>query len=117
MVLVATGYDLVEASAEAVGLPPKKRAPRRMPIETPAADDIQAVFGTNLRIARLQRHLTLEEVATRSGTTFQYLSKVENGHANLTLAMSKRLAAAVGRSISSLMRPSSYRIKRPGPRN
>lgn len=107
MVFVVSWGKQDKLDGEAVTAPPKKRAPRQIPSETPSPDDIQAVFGLNLRTARLRQRLTLEEVARRAGATFQYLSKVERGRANLTLSTAKRLAAAVGRSISSLTRPAA----------
>jgi transcriptional regulator with XRE-family HTH domain len=38
-----------------------------------------AIFGENIRVARLRRKLTAEIVAQRAGTTRQTLAKIESG--------------------------------------
>jgi len=87
--------------------PPKKRAPRQIPTDDVPLDDLQALFGRNLKIARLKMKLTLEDISLASGMKNQYVSKVENGQTNLTLATMKKLAAVVGIDVSEMIkRPS-----------
>jgi transcriptional regulator with XRE-family HTH domain len=43
----------------------------------------QVVFGRALRVLRLLRGITQEELAARVGTDATYLSQVENGHRGL----------------------------------
>jgi len=88
----------------AVDNPPKKRAPRQIPTDDVPPDDLQALFGRNLKIARLKMKLTLEDITLATGMKNQYVSKVENGQTNLTLATMKRLAAVVGLDVSEMIR-------------
>ena len=83
--------------------PPKKRAPRKLPTSDIPADDLQAVFGRNLRLARLKRGLTLVELAEMAGMAFRYVSDVENGQKNLTLATMKRLARVIDHDVGGML--------------
>jgi transcriptional regulator with XRE-family HTH domain len=65
---------------------------------------LQILFGENLRTARLIAGLSQAELATRSGLTQQYLSKIETGHKNVTLRTMAALAKVVGREVSVLLR-------------
>ncbi|MBO0737765.1 MAG: helix-turn-helix transcriptional regulator [Alphaproteobacteria bacterium] len=80
--------------------------PRREPpkSEEVLPDDLQSVFGQNLRAARHKAHLTQAQVAERTGLTQQYVSWVEAGHANLTLATMANLAKVVRREVVGLLR-------------
>lgn len=82
---------------------PKKRAPRQMPTAEIPADDLQAIFGRNLKVARLQKGMTLAELAEVVGTSVPYLSRVENGGENVTLDTMKKLAAAIGQDVRSML--------------
>lgn len=87
----------------------KKRAPRKLPDTEPPPDDIHAVFGFNLKVARLRRRMTLEDVARIAGMNLQYVSKVERGRVNLTFTSAKRLAGAVGQTMAKLIDPPNKR--------
>src|SRR3954451_4350139 len=84
--------------------PPKKRAPRQMPDVEPGPDDLQAIFGQNLRIARLKRGMTLMEVAQAADMNLAYVSKIENGEKNVTLSTMKKLATVVEHDVSGMIR-------------
>ena len=95
------------------GTPPKKetaaRAERMVEQELaskpddPIPEDLQAVFGENLRAARLKSGLKQSDVAERTGLTQQRLSKIENGRLNLTLKTMMRLAAVVDHNVSAML--------------
>jgi transcriptional regulator with XRE-family HTH domain len=57
--------------------------------------DIRAQFGTILRRLRLERGLTQEELAFRCGMNVTYLSDLENGKNNPSLAMLVDLAESL----------------------
>lgn len=78
--------------------PSRPRSPR------PTERDPKEIFGSNLRIAREAAGLTQEELAAAADTTYQYVSRVENGEKNLMLDTMQRLAAAVGRDYRDLLR-------------
>lgn len=63
-------------------------------------------FGGRVRSARLKAGLTQVQLAERCGKRHQYVSSVENGHRNITLATLLQIASALGREPADLL-PSS----------
>ena len=84
--------------------PPKKPAPRQLPTAELPPDDLQAIFGQNVRIARLKRGLTQVEVADATGMSLTYVSKIENGEKNVTLDTMKKLAVVLDLDLGRLFR-------------
>ena len=72
-------------------------------LDDPLPDDFQAIFGENLKAARLKSGLKQSDVAEQAGLTQQRLSQIENGHQNLTLKTMVKLAAVVDHHISALL--------------
>lgn len=52
-------------------------------------------IGRAIRSYRESQSLTLEQLASRAGITYQYLSGVENGRENFTIGVLERLAVAL----------------------
>lgn len=69
----------------------------------PIPDDIQAVFGRNLRAARAAQGLKQAELGEKAGLNQHYISRIEDGQVNLTLDTVKRLAAALGQDALVLL--------------
>jgi transcriptional regulator with XRE-family HTH domain len=63
----------------------------------------QQLIGRCVRTLREQHGLTLEQVASRAGITYQYLSEVENGKANFSIGVLEKIAEALGFSLSALI--------------
>ena len=84
--------------------PPKKRAPRQQPTTELAPDDLQAIFGQNVRTARLKLGMTQQQVAEATGMAFSYVGKVENGEKNVTLDTMRKLAAVLDLDLGQLFR-------------
>lgn len=61
-------------------------------------------LGRNLRRARLDREMTQEEVAERSGVHATEVSRIESGKRDPQVSTVQRLAEAVGLSASDLLR-------------
>jgi transcriptional regulator with XRE-family HTH domain len=61
-------------------------------------------LGKNLRRARLDRKMTQEEVAERSGVHATEVSRIESGKRDPQVSTVHRLAEAVGLSASDLLR-------------
>jgi transcriptional regulator with XRE-family HTH domain len=61
-------------------------------------------LGAAIREQRLKNHLTLAEVATLAGVSRGMLSKIENGQTSPSLDALRRIAHALGVSMSSLFR-------------
>lgn len=72
--------------------------------ETDIPCDLQVVFGTNLRDARVKAGLTQMEVAARTGLTPQYVSKVEKGQKNVTLRTMQVLALLLDHDVADFLR-------------
>jgi transcriptional regulator with XRE-family HTH domain len=58
----------------------------------------------NLRRARLDREMTQEEVAERSGVHATEVSRIESGKRDPQVSTVERLAGAVGLTASDLLR-------------
>ena len=61
--------------------------------------------GERLRGIRRQRRVTLKSVADRADLSESFLSQVERGRANASVASLKRIAAALGVSVADLFEP------------
>lgn len=72
--------------------------------------DLRQLFGTNVKRAREGAGLSQEELAHRAAIHVTYLSGVENGRRNPSLAIIGRLAAALQVDVADLLSASS----RPG---
>ena len=72
-------------------------------LDGPDPDDIVAVFGINLKAARLKAGLTQVELAERAGLLQQYVSLVETGKQNITLTTAQALARVVEQTVSELL--------------
>jgi transcriptional regulator with XRE-family HTH domain len=71
--------------------------------------DLPTVFGEQLRAARLKAGLSQAGLGERLGLSQQYISSVEAGRENLTLATMLALARAIGHDLIVEMR----RARRP----
>ena len=61
--------------------------------------------GERLRAIRRLRRATLKTVADRAGLSESFLSQVERGRANASVASLKRIAAALGVNVADLFEP------------
>ena len=61
-------------------------------------------FGLRVKTARRELGLSQEDFAERAGMDRTYISGIERGIRNPTLAVIARLAAALGISVAELMR-------------
>jgi transcriptional regulator with XRE-family HTH domain len=73
-------------------------------IDEPVPDDLRTVFGQNLRAARTKAGLTQAQLAEQTSLTQQYVSWVEAGRSNITLATMTALARVVGQDVRELLR-------------
>jgi transcriptional regulator with XRE-family HTH domain len=67
--------------------------------------DMRRLVGRNVRRLRLQRGLTQEQLAERSGFTQQYVSGLESGHRNPTVVTLYEIAQALGGTPTELLDP------------
>ena len=82
-----------------------------MPSSAPGVTS-EVDVGERLRALRGFRRLTLRTVADRSGLSESFLSQVERGRSNASIASLKRIADALGVSMADLFGPDGE----PGPR-
>lgn len=66
--------------------------------------DVRKRVGLNLQALRRDRSLTQEELSGRSGVHQTYLSGLEHGKRNPTVAVLEKLADALGVDIEDLLR-------------
>lgn len=69
-------------------------------------DELQRLFGQNLRAARAAEGMTQSAVAKTAGITrAAKVSEVESGKGNITFRSMVRLAKAVNRQVTVLLTP------------
>lgn len=66
---------------------------------------IQALVGANVKLLRLQREWSQEELADRCGVHRTYISGLERGVRNPTIAILEKIAASLSVSAYELLRP------------
>ena len=74
--------------------------------------DMRKLVGRNVRRIRIQKGLTQEEFAERSGFSQQYISGLERGRRNPTVVTVYELAQALGVGHLDLLRPERVRSPR-----
>ena len=75
----------------------KEGTPERMDFE---AGVDAFILGEKLREARKKSGLTQEQLAARIGTKKSYISRIENGHADVQLSTLFRIFAGLGKRVS-----------------
>jgi transcriptional regulator with XRE-family HTH domain len=76
-----------------------------------ASEDTHVDVGERLRAIRTLRRVTLRTVAERAGLSESFLSQVERGRANASVASLKRIAAALGVNVADLFEPNGSQVK------
>ena len=67
--------------------------------------DMRKLVGSNVRKLRMERQMTQEQFAERSGFSQQYISDLERGRRNPTIVSLYELAQALGASPVELLTP------------
>jgi XRE family transcriptional regulator, regulator of sulfur utilization len=67
-------------------------------------EELQKLFGHNVRRLRLERKMTQEELAQKAGINRSYLGSVERGGRRTSMENIARLAKALGVSADVLFR-------------
>jgi transcriptional regulator with XRE-family HTH domain len=70
---------------------------------------VHVELGERLRAIRQRRHKTLREVAGAAGLSESFLSQLERGRTNATIATLQRLSTALGIDVSDLFAASANR--------
>jgi transcriptional regulator with XRE-family HTH domain len=65
--------------------------------------DAKTILGSFVRRLREQKHLTQDELAERTGITYQYLFGLENGRENFSIAILESLGKALGCPLPQLV--------------
>ena len=68
----------------------------------------RAVFGKNIKRARLLRELSQEAVALEAGMTGNYIGDVERGVRNIAIDNMARLASALNVPLHELLNPERF---------
>lgn len=80
--------------------PARKSSPYK-----PSRNEIVARFGANLKVARQKMGLTQAQLAEAAGLLQQYISLVESGKQNVTIATANDLANVVNCDVRDLLAP------------
>lgn len=67
--------------------------------------DAQVLFAVNMRRIRKEKRLTQEQLAERAGLHPNYVSSVERGERNLSIANIERIACALEVAMAELLTP------------
>jgi len=95
---------------------PKRRPRAAKPGQAePLPGDLQALFGQNLRTARVKQNKTQAELAEAAGLTPQYVSKIEDGKINVTLDTMKKLATVLHSNVSEMIRETEREAEQSSP--
>jgi transcriptional regulator with XRE-family HTH domain len=70
-----------------------------------AVEALQILFGENFRLARIKAGLTQRDIEAQTGITQAYVSHIEGGKLNPTLASMVGLAEVVGKDVRALLKP------------
>jgi transcriptional regulator with XRE-family HTH domain len=73
-----------------------------------AVEALQVLFGENFRLARIKAGLTQQEIEAQTGLKQAYVSQIERGRLNPTLASMVALAEVVRKDVRALLKPSSH---------
>jgi len=75
------------------------------PTELPSRDDVRGVLAYNVRLLRVQRAWSQEDLAMECELDRTYISAVERSRWNVSLANIQKLAIALGTEPWLLLRP------------
>jgi transcriptional regulator with XRE-family HTH domain len=89
-----------------------KRSVDDVHADVPDSDNLVAVFGANLKAARIKRGLTQAQLAERAGLLQQYISLVESGKQNVTLTTVQALANVVHQDVTDMLRGTAPKRRR-----
>lgn len=66
--------------------------------------DLQDLLGVNIRAERQRLGWTLEDLTDRTGISFTYLSRVENGKKNISLSTLYKISRALNINVDQLFK-------------
>lgn len=69
---------------------------------------VRAIFAHNLRLIRLQKGLSQEDLAEAADLHRTYISSVERGARNISIDNMEGLAMALGVDLRVLLNPDTY---------
>ena len=72
---------------------------------SPSTNGFETDLGARVRALRRERGLTLKGLGRLAGLSHPFLSQVERGRANASVASLKRIAAALGVNVADLFEP------------
>lgn len=78
--------------------------------KAPKLPTTREIFGRNLRIARLMRGWSQEELAFKSAVDPSYLSQVERGLRNVSIDHMSQLADALEVAVHDLVNPHKFTL-------
>jgi len=68
-------------------------------------DDFLSVVGQRVRRQRGEKNMSRKRLAEVSGVSERYLAQLESGQGNMSIALLRKVTAAIGISMGALMSP------------
>ena len=81
------------------------------PAELPDAGDLRAIVAYNIRLFRVNKGWSQEELARQCGLDRTYVSAIERKRWNIALSNIEKVAAALGVPAYQLLLPPDERLK------
>lgn len=83
----------------------------QVPAELPDAGDLRAIVAYNIRLFRVNKGWSQEELARQCGLDRTYVSAIERKRWNIALSNIEKVAAALGVPAYQLLLPPDERLK------
>ncbi len=74
-------------------------------LDTLTTDEFLSVVGQRVRNQRSEKGMSRKRLAEVSGVSERYLAQLESGQGNMSIALLRKVTAAIGMSMGSLMSP------------
>lgn len=83
---------------------PQDQSPPAMPLlDNLTTDEFLSVVGQRVRRQRGEKSMSRKRLAEVSGVSERYLAQLESGQGNMSIALLRKVTAAIGISMGALM--------------
>jgi len=72
-------------------------------LDSLSTDEFLSVVGQRVRRQRAEKGMSRKRLAEVSGVSERYLAQLESGQGNMSIALLRKVTAAIGMSMSALM--------------
>jgi len=83
-------------------------------LDSLTTDEFLSVVGQRVRKQRAEKGMSRKRLAEVSGVSERYLAQLESGQGNMSIALLRKVTAAIGMSMGALMSAEITESKNPG---